>query len=552
MLARLWLPLVGTLLLGSSAVAQQATQAPTTAQQATQAPTAPVEIRLRSINDLLGKADYLAGLIGQQQTFRALIQQIPLDPQKGLFGVDTRRPIGIYGDISLNVEEGAAVFLLPIAHFESLAGFLQNQAGLQIEKKSNGNMTVQLPPGGPVETLYARLADGYLYVTNRESQLEARNLITAKNFFAQNDEAVASITLRLNRIPAVVRRDLLAQLDQSLRELQDQALEKTNPFERAGFTFGGKSTVNLMRALIEEVRELHLRLLVDERQDFLSLDVIVVPNTNSVAARNFASLGQKTSLAYGVTNVKSAVLRGNVHFSLTEDTLKMWNEWMDSFAQELIDNAPAEDKVVAENVVRSLLPTLKAGVADAAISMTAPNARGHYTVLAAVGIKEGKKVNAAIAELAKLYVRDSGDKQAVKWNFAEVGRFTLHQVDRILPPEVQPYLGSRSLWLAVSDDLLVLSAGPDASVLRNALTLKPAPAPALSLDVSLVGLARLANENVTPQQVNAVVSQIFGRGGPVGKDMLRLSVQGGQNLTMRLSVQGGGIRFLAALTGVGP
>jgi len=283
MLARLWLPLVGTLLLGTSAAAQQTTQAP----------SAPVEIRLRSINDLLGKADYLAGLIGQQQTFRAFTQQIPLDPQTGLLGVDTRRPIGIYGDLSFDVQEGAAVILLPVAHFETLAGFLQTQLELQIERKANGILVVQLPPGGPVETLYARLADGYLYVTNRESQLEARNLITAKNFFARNDEAVASLTFRFDRIPAVARRELLAQLDEALRQLQAEALENTNPAERAGFTLGGKSVISLSRTLIEEVRELHLKLIVDEKRDFVSLDMIVVPNPNSAVAQNFASLGQK-------------------------------------------------------------------------------------------------------------------------------------------------------------------------------------------------------------------------------------------------------------------
>jgi hypothetical protein len=542
MLARLWLPLVGTLLLGTSAAAQQTTQAP----------SAPVEIRLRSINDLLGKADYLAGLIGQQQTLRAFTQQIPLDPQTGLLGVDTRRPIGIYGDLSFDVQEGAAVILLPVAHFETLAGFLQTQLGLQIERRANGILVVQLPPGGPVETLYARLADGYLYVTNRESQLEARNLITAKNFFARNDEAVASLTFRFDRIPAVARRELLAQLDEALRQLQAEALEKTNPAERAGFTLGGKSVISLSRTLIEEVRELHLKLIVDEKRDFVSLDMIVVPNPNSAVAQNFASLGQKTSLAYGVSNIKGVVLRGNLNFALTDDMRKTWDDLIDSLAKEIIDNAPANDRGVAEKIVRSFLPTFKAGVAEAAISMTAPNPRGHYTLLGAVGIKEGKKINAAIAELVNLYVRDTGDTQSVKLNFAQVGQFTLHQIDRSLPPEAEKYFGSRSLWLAVSDDLLVLSAGPDASVLRNALTLKPVAAPALSLDVSLVGLARLANQNVTPQQVNAAVSQIFGPGGPVGKDMLRLSVQGGQNLTMRLSVQGGGIRFLAALMGVGP
>jgi hypothetical protein len=541
MLTRLWTPLVAALFLGSSAVAQTP-----------QVVGAPVEVRLRSINDLLGKVDYIAGLIGQQQLFRGFTQQIPIDPQQGLFGLDTRRPIGLYGDFSLKAEDGAFIALVPVANFETLIGFLQTQAGLQIERKGNGIMAVQLPPGGPVDTLYARLADGYLYVTNQESQLDAKKLITAKNFFAQNEEAVASITLRFNRIPAVVRRELLAQLDETLQQLQLEALGKTNPAERAGFILGGKSVISLTRTLIEEVREVHLKLFVDEKRDYISLDMIVVPNPNSTAARNFASLGQKSSQAYGITNVKGAVLRGNVHFALTDEMRKMWDDLIDGITADLYGNIPAEDKPLVEGIVRDFLPTLKAGVADAALTMTAPNARGHYTLLGAVSIKEGKKLNAAIAEVVKLYERNTGDKLAAKWNLAQVGKFTLHQIDRILPQEAETYFGSRSLWLAISDDVLVFSIGPDSSVLRSTLNNGPAQSPVLSLDISLVGLARLANENVTPQQVNAVATQVFGRGGPVGKDMLRLNVQGGQNLALRLSVQGGGIRFLAALISGGP
>ena len=541
MLTRLWVPLAATLILGSSAYAQ-----------APRVTTAPAEIRLRSINDLLGKADYIAGLIGQQQVFRGFVQQIPIDPRQGLFGLDTRRPIGLYGDISLDVEQGAGVLLLPIANLETLIGFLQAQTGLQIEQKGNGIMSIPLPPGGPVEALYARFADGYLYVANHESDLDAKKLIPAKNFFAQDDGAVASVVIRPDRIPVVMRRELLAQLDEALHQLQQEALTKTNFAERASFTLGGKSVISLSRTLIEDVKELHLKLFVDEKRDYISLDLTVVPQPNSPVAKNFASLGQRTSLAYGLTNVKGAVLRGNINLALTDDMRKMWDDLVDSIMTQALKEAPPEDRAVTEKIFQGLLPTLRAAVADAAITMTAPNARGHYTVLGAISVKEGKKVEASIREIVKLYGRDTGDTQSAKLDFAKVGNFALHQIDRILTPEAETYLGSRSLWLATSEDMLVFSVGPDASLLRNALSNRPTKSPALSLDVSLVGLARLADKNVTPQQVNTVAAQVFGTGGPVGKDVLRLEVAGGQNLTVRLSVQGGGIRFLAALTSGNP
>ncbi len=51
-----------------------------------------IELRVQSINELLSKADYLAGLVGQQDAVRGVLQQIPIDPKSGLFGIDPTRP----------------------------------------------------------------------------------------------------------------------------------------------------------------------------------------------------------------------------------------------------------------------------------------------------------------------------------------------------------------------------------------------------------------------------------------------------------------------------
>ncbi|MCS7271529.1 MAG: hypothetical protein NZ703_10620, partial [Gemmataceae bacterium] len=491
------------------------TSAPLLAQ-APKVDSFPVEVRLRSINDLLSKADYIAGLIGQQETFRGLLQQIPIDSQQGLLGIDPRRPFGLYGDISLDAVEGAGVLMIPIANLDTLLGFLQAQVGIMVEKKANGTLVVPLPPGSPVESLYARLQGGYLYVAASEDQLDAKRLITAKDFFAKDDGAVLALTLRPERIPTVVRRELLAQLEENLRRLQESAETKTNPAERAGFLLGGKGSVALMRALIEEVRELHLKLFVNEKQNDISVELSVIPQPQGVLAKNLTSLELRTSRAYGITAIPNAVVRGNMNFALTDETRKLWDDLVNSIVEQIKEEAPKKDREVAEKAIETLVPTLKAGMVDVAAAVTAPNARGHYTVVAAIRVKDGQKIDAAFRDIVRLYERDTGDTQSVKIAVSRVGNFTIHQINDALPPEAGAYLGSRTIWIAFSDDLVAISVGPDNSVLRNSLTNKEIKAPVLSLDASLVGLARLVDENASPQRITRLINNTFGPVGSTG------------------------------------
>jgi hypothetical protein len=520
---------------------------PLSAQQPTAANAYALEVRLRSINDLLQKADYIAGLFGQQQALGALLQQIPLDQQKGsLLGFDTRRPLGAYGGFdTFDFKDGSGVLLLPVADLDALLGLLQIQLGVQVEKKPDGTLVVPLPQElGPVDTLYARFSNGYLYVSGKQSDIDPKKLVPPRAFFAKDDGSILSVTLRPDHIPTPMRREVLARMRQAA---EIEALNR-DPGSREAYLSGAKFAENTFRVLFEEVKELSLKLFVNEKQDYLSAELLIVPQPHSDIAKSIAGLGQQTSKAYGITAISNIVLRGNLNFAIPEELRSsLENILLSAMEQEsnTKKNDPAQQKLL-----QAVLPTLKAGVADAAVSVTLPDARGHSTVLLAIGVREGKKIDTALREA----INKLKESQNISYKFevARAGNFVIHQLDDFWPAEVKPYLGSRHLWLAMSDDLMVLSAGPNINVLRSSLgkTVTASKAPVLSLDASLVGMARWFNSQVTPQQINQIVSKVFGATGPVGKDVLRLELVGGQNVHLRLSVQGGGIRFLSQLIGL--
>src|SRR6266481_1327308 len=93
--------------------------APQALAQNKSAPT--VTLRVNSIDGILNDAKFLAKEIGKENEasqFEQLIQS-QIGP-KGLFGIDTKRPIGLYAKVSADLFSSASVLLLPIADQEAL------------------------------------------------------------------------------------------------------------------------------------------------------------------------------------------------------------------------------------------------------------------------------------------------------------------------------------------------------------------------------------------------------------------------------------------------
>src|SRR5262249_7882216 len=70
-----------------------------------------VEVRLRSVNDLLERGEYVAGLVGQEEPVkqvRELIKQLSTEG-KGVEGIDPKRPFGAYAVLTPDVQDSPVV-----------------------------------------------------------------------------------------------------------------------------------------------------------------------------------------------------------------------------------------------------------------------------------------------------------------------------------------------------------------------------------------------------------------------------------------------------------
>src|SRR5262249_48478372 len=96
------------------------------------------------------------------------------------------------------------------------------------------------------------------------------------------------------------------------------------------------------------------------------------------------------------------------------------------------------------------------------------------------------------------------------------------------------------------DDLLVAAIGPGAKdALKKAIASKPADVGVFRAQMHMARIAPLAGDNAEElAKAKAAAEKGFGKGGSKA-DMLKLSVDGGDSLKIKITAQGKAIQFLA-------
>src|SRR5262245_37196206 len=80
-----------------------------------------VEVRVRSVNDLFAKAEYLGDILNQGEPAKQAAEFVKnlADEKKGIEGIDPARPFGLYGPLTKDVIDSPVVLMLPVADEEA-------------------------------------------------------------------------------------------------------------------------------------------------------------------------------------------------------------------------------------------------------------------------------------------------------------------------------------------------------------------------------------------------------------------------------------------------
>lgn len=507
-----------------------------------------IEVRLRSVNDLVDKFEYVAGLAGKEdgvRQVRELIKVLSADG-KGIEGIDPKKPMGAYATLAKEVETSPFVVLIPIADEEQFLKALKTRFDITPEKGDNGTLKVAVPV---VNEIHLRFTNGYLYASQKAKDLDPKVLVTPKAYFAKDDGSVASVIVNLDRIPADLKTLVLGQVELGISEERKKNAGTETAAEKKLKNLVFDAVLGGFKGVTEDGKELSVKLFADAKSDDITAEVTLTAKSGSATAKNFTALGGKTSLPAGIVAAAGApIWRANVKVAVTDGMKKEYAAAVDALLAQAAKDAPGDQEENVKAVIGAVSPSLKAGELDLASALVGPDSKGHYHAVGAFAVKEGKGIEKLVKELEKQFGQFIAEAVTFKFDVETVGDFTLHRIDlKQVPDKFETIFGAKTVWLATSDKHFAFSIEPDGATIRKALKAKAVPVPVISLDVAMAKLLPVMQPDLKPDELKALLKDAFGDGPTAGKDTLALSVEGGDKLSVKFKVKGKAVRAFAGL-----
>jgi hypothetical protein len=523
--------------------------APLRAQDAK--PTEPTfVVRLKSIDGLIADTKYIAGLVGQaEQADQAEKILQGMAGPKGLAGtgIDTRRPIGLYSIVTPAGVDSYAALLVPVADesaFVEFANDMLGRAGAKAEKGEDGVYTVTGIPA-PVP-IYFTFAERYAYVTaqNKEALDAARRQSPAK-VLAGDDTTLAAVTLRIDQIPDMIKQIALGQIEVQMAAAKDRKEPNETP---AQAQFKGQTVdyvAQQVKSLLTDGQTLELKVGIDRKTDDFSAQLNLTAKPNTPLAKEIAGMANRTSPYAGI---RGLAMQMGVNVAVPEKLRGALAAVIDEgFQRELSKKADAAEKEIARKVFGVLGPVVKAGRLELFAGLRGPDANGHYTAGAVLRVPDGKAIEQLVRDL--LPQVPPQEREQIKLDAEKVGDTSVHRVDvgKTMDAEGKRIFGDNAaLLVAFPREAVVVTLGGEAAGATRALLGASGTQPALPFVIE-ASVARLAglDKNAGPE-ARKVATEVFGL-DPQGKDLLRLSVEGGQGLRVRFGMKGHAIRFGAQM-----
>jgi len=517
-----------------------------------------VLVRVQSVSDLLKTADYVGTLLPEEQ--RNQLKQgtdfakALIDEKTGLAGVDVKNPIGLY--IAFGEEFNLTppvVVLVPIADRDAFLNMLEQTAKLKVEAPKDKDGVYKTEPPQAPSPVYFRFANGYAYATLGEAEnIDAKTLPKPAEVLGGRPEHLISATVRIDRLPDGLKKMAIAGAENVMAQGKDQAIPNETPAMKE---FRSKMVDELaanIKEVLEGGEEAALRINVDPKTEEFALELELMGTKGSKLAKDIRSIRENKSVAGGAVASPDAAFGLNLSVSLPASLKPQFPKVVDDAVAEALKQAPVPGEIMtkADPLIKALLPTVKAGELDLAASLVGPDKDDKYTLLAALKLVDGKKVEAVIKETAK---KELPPEASDLFKFDEdslPGGAKVHRVvvaDK-LDDNAKKVFGKSDLYLTFRDDLLIVAMGPGAKdALKTAVASKPADVGVFRAQVHMARIAPLAGDNAEElAAAKAAAEKVFGKGGSKA-DVIKFSIDGGDSLKVKVSAQGKAIQFLAEL-----
>jgi hypothetical protein len=533
------LVLAGLLLAGPLLV-----PSPVRAQEKASKPT--LVLRLDSLDELIAHARYLASLSEQEEPLKQFegLLKAKTGP-KGLMGLDTKKPIGLYGSLQTELTDSQLVLMLPVSDEKAVLDFLE-KLDFKAEKGKDGLYTVHIE-AIPLPAIF-RFANGYLYGTIKASEKQEEGLAKAglprpESILSAAPGDALVLTANLDAIPAPLKKMVVTQASLQLSRAADEnparkETEAQKEFRLALIDQAGAG----FKSLVNDSETLTLRVQLDRKKHDIAATLTLQPRAGSDLARTIKGMVAENSVGASL-GASEAAMRGSLYLALPERLRKtLADVFKEGFQAALAKESNPEARKAASALRDAFEPTASSGVFDLGFAFQGPGKGGRFTIVGGARVEGGAKFEKALEDaLAKL---PADKKKELTLNADKAEGVNIHKVT---PDRVDDYakqvLGDGPFYFAIREDAVLFTLGENAlGALKNALARKPALGQPAEVELNMAGVARLMarEQKAAPEIANKVFTE-------KGSDRIVLRVEAGGKLEVKLSTKAQVLAFGALL-----
>ncbi len=502
-----------------------------------------VVIRVQSVDGLLKDFQELAKLAGEEEKAKQLEGLLKSRlGDKGLEGLDTKRPLGLYGDIGPNGTDSTFVGMIPVSDEMAVLSLLERM-NFKAEKGTDGVYTIAQNNQLPVD-VYFRFAHKYVYVTAQDkTAIDEKRLLAPETVLPAKDIGTASLTMRLDQIPEGLRNLGLQMFELQLSQAKDQKEPNETEAQHKLKVAMIDSFYKQVATVLNEGHEVNVRLDLNDANHDISVKASLSGKDGTSLAKNITALGQRKSLFAAIPG-SSSVLSMLVHVSIPAGVRESMGALFDEgLSKSLAEEKDAQKREITQKLVKSLEPSLKSGDIDAVFDLSGPGSSKLYTLVMGLKLKDGANIDKTVRDAVKQ--APEADRKKFTFDAEKAGSTSIHRVDiGDIDANAKKMLGSGPAYFAFRDDALLIAAGDNAlAAIKKAITAQPQAGKPLQVVVSIARLAPLmAKDN---PEAPKIAEKVFA--GKKDADKITFTIEGGESLSVHFTLKKALVQFFAEM-----
>jgi hypothetical protein len=502
-------------------------------------------VRVKSIDALMDDFKYLAELSGKAAEAKQLEGFLKgAGGQNGLEGLDTKKPIAIYGRVGPNVTDSEVVVLVPVADEKAIVDRLE-RFGLKTEKDKDGLYTVS---GGPLELVhqdvYFRFANGYAYATIQNAKTIAKdNLLLPAQVLPTDKPTTLSLVVNIDEIPDKVRVLALEQTELQLGNEKDKKPEESEAEHLFRVALIDEFALQF-KSLLTDGQKLTVSMDIDRKAEALSLTSTLTGKSGSKLSEAIADLAKAKSLGAAVAGTEPS-LGLFAHLQTSESFRKQLGPAVDAAIKKALEDEKDKGKrAMGEKFLKLICPTLKAGEVDVGGSLKGPNANGLFVGVLALKVKDGMGLEQAIRDLYK--EASAEEKKDVDLDFEKSSGVNIHRLKpgKDYSDDAKKALGENPVYFALRDDAFFLSVGEGGlGAIKEAIAAEPKSGKTMQFEASMGRLTKLMGKDEEEGIKAAKKAFAKAKNG----DRITITLEGGKSLTLHADIKAQLVTFFNLL-----